>query len=65
MSTKLLWGCFVSFFDLCKEYNSYLILFLSFCELFLAFNWAKVIGNLLSIWYDVSILVLVVLAFVC
>ena len=33
-----------------KKYNSCLISFLSFFELFPAFNWAKEIGNLLSIW---------------
>ena len=31
------------------------MLFLSFSELFPAFNWAKEIGNLLSIWFGVSI----------
>ena len=55
MSTKLLESCFVSYFDLYKEYNSCLISFLSFSELFPAFNCAKVIGNLLSIWFGVSI----------
>ena len=30
------------------------MLFLSFSELFPAFNWAKEIGNLLSIWFGVS-----------
>ena len=55
MLIKLLYSCFVSFFDLYKEYNNCLILFLSFSELFPAFNWAKIIGNLLSIWFGVSI----------
>ena len=54
MSIKLLYSCFVSFFDLYKEYNNCLIPFLSFSELFPAFNWAKVIGNLLSIWSGVK-----------
>ena len=52
MSIKLLYSCFVSFFDLYKEYNNCLISFLSFSELF---NWAKVIGRLLSIWFGVGI----------
>ena len=55
MSTKLLQSYFASFFDLWKEYNSCLILFFSFSELFPAFNWAKEIGNLLSIWLGVNI----------
>ena len=55
MSTKLLQSCFVSFFDLYKEYNNCLISFLSFSELFSAFKWAEEIGNLLSIWFGVSI----------
>ena len=60
MSTKLLFNnqpnrYFVTLFDLCKEYNSCLISFLSFSELFPAFNWAKEIGNLLSIWFGVKI----------
>ena len=50
MSIKLLYSYFVSFFDLYKEYNNCLISFLSFSELFPAFNLAKVIGNLLSIF---------------
>ena len=54
MLIKLLYSCFVSFLDLYKEYNNCLISFLSFSELFPAFNWAKVIGNLLSIWFGVS-----------
>ena len=33
----------------------YLILFLSFSELFPAFNWAKVSGNQLSIWFGVNV----------
>ena len=44
--------CFL-FFDLYKEYNSCLVSFLSFSELFPAFKWAKEIGNLLSIWLGV------------
>ena len=44
----------VSFFDLYKEYNICLISFLSFSELFAAFNWAKVISNLLNIWFGVK-----------
>ena len=44
MSTKLLESCFVSVFDLYKEYNNCLILFLSFSELFPDFDWAKEIG---------------------
>ena len=55
MSIKLLYSFFVSFFDLHKEYNICLILFLKFSELFPAFNWAKEIGNLPSIWFGVSI----------
>ena len=55
MSTKLLYSCFVCFFYLYKEYNNCLISFLSFSELFPTFNWAKVIGNLLSIWFGVDI----------
>ena len=55
MSIKLLFSCFVSFFDLYQEYNNCLISFLSFSELFPAFNRAKEIGNLLSIWSGVSI----------
>ena len=55
MSTKLLEICFVSFFDLYKDYNNCLISFLSFSELFPAFNCAKVIGNLLSICFGVKI----------
>ena len=46
---------FCKFFDLYKEYNSCLNLFLSFLELFPAFNCAQEIGNLLSIWFGVSI----------
>ena len=46
---------FVIFFNPYKEYNSCLISFLSFSELFPAFNWAREIGNLLSIWLGVSI----------
>ena len=46
---------FCKFFDLCKEYNSCLISFLSFSESFPAFDWAKEIGNLSSIWSAVSI----------
>ena len=55
MLIKLLQISFVSFFDLYKEYNSCLISFLSFSELFPAGNWAKVIGNLLSIWLGAKI----------
>ena len=55
MSTKLLYSCFVIFFDLYKEYSSCLISFLGFSELFPAFSCAKEIGNLLSIWLSVSI----------
>ena len=55
MLTKLLYSCFVSFFDLYKEYKICLISFLSFSELFPAFDWAKVIGNLLRILLGVSI----------
>ena len=47
MSTKLLYNCFVSLFDLHKECNNCLISFLSFSELFL--------GNLLRIWFCVKI----------
>ena len=39
----------VNFFEQYKENSSCLISFLSFSELFAAFNCAKVIGNLLSI----------------
>ena len=46
---------FETFFDLYKEYNNCLISFLSFSELFPAINWAKEIGNPLSIWFGVSI----------
>ena len=46
---------FCNFFDLYKENNSSLIWFLRFSELFPAFNWAKEIGNVLSIWLGVSI----------
>ena len=46
---------FCKFFDRHKEYNSCLISFLSFSELFPAFNWDKEIGNLLSIWLGVRI----------
>ena len=56
MSIKLIQMFFVSFFDVDKEYNSYLISFLSFSELFPAFSCAKEIGNLLTIWFGVSIL---------
>ena len=42
------------FFEWYKEYNRCLIS-LSFSELFSAFNCARVIGNLLSIWSGVSI----------
>ena len=45
----------VNFFKWYKEFDSCLISFISFCELFPAFNWAKVIGNLLSIWSGVNI----------
>ena len=45
----------VNFFEQYKENSSCLISFLSFSELFAAFNCAKVIGNLLSIWLGVSI----------
>ena len=55
MPIKLLHSCFVSFFDLYKEYDNYLFSFLSFSELFPAFDWAEEIGNLLSIWLDVKI----------
>ena len=47
-------SCFLSFFERYKEYNSCLISFCSFCELFPAFNWAEEIGDLLSIWPGVS-----------
>ena len=47
-------GCFF-FFQLYKEYNSCLISFLSSSELFPAFNYANVFGNLLSIWSGVNI----------
>ena len=56
MSTKILYNIFVSCFDLCKEYKICLISFLSFSELFRAFNRAKQIGNLPNIWLYVSIL---------
>ena len=46
---------FSFFFDLYKEYNNFLILFLSFKELFLAFNCAKDISNLVSICSGVNI----------
>ena len=46
---------FTDIFGQCKEYSICLILFLSFSELFPAFNWAKEIGNLLSIWFGVKI----------
>ena len=49
MSIKLLYSCFVSFSDLYKEYKISLILFLNFSELSPAFNWAKEIGNIISI----------------
>ena len=52
---KLLYTCLVIFFERYREYNSRLILFLSFSELFPAFNWDKEIGNQLSIWSGVSI----------
>ena len=52
---KLLYTCLVIFFERYREYNSCLILFLSFSELFPASNCAKEIGNLLSIWLGVSI----------
>ena len=55
MSTKLLLSCFVSFFDMHKEYKNCLTLFSSFWELFPAFNWAKEVGNLLSIWFGIKI----------
>ena len=55
MPIKLLQICFASFFDLYKDYNICLISFLSFSELFPEFNWAKAIGNLLSIWFGVTI----------
>ena len=56
MSIKLLYNCFVCFFfHLYTEYNNCLISFLSISELFPAFNWAKVIGNLLIIWFGVKI----------
>ena len=55
MSIKLLYIVFVSFFHLYKEYSNCLISFLSFSELFLAFNWDKKIDNLLSIWFGVRI----------
>ena len=55
MSIKLLYNCFLIYFDLYKEYNSCLISSLSLFELFPAFDWAKEIGNLLSLWFGVSI----------
>ena len=58
------WRLFWSIsFEWYKEYNSCLISFLSFSELFPAFNWARVIGNLLSIWSGVSIFSLCPLCF--
>ena len=50
MLIKLLQMFFASLFDLYKECNSCLISYLRFSELFSAFNLAKEIGNLLSIW---------------
>ena len=44
-----------TFVDMYKEYNTCLVSFLSFSELFPAFNWAKEIGSLLRIWLGVSI----------
>ena len=44
-----------NFFDQCKRFNSCLISFLSFSELFPAYNLAKEIVNLLNIWFGVSI----------
>ena len=55
MSIELLQNCFVSAFDLYKKYSSFLVWFLSFFELFLAFSCAKEIANLVSIWFGVSI----------
>ena len=46
---------FCKFFWSVQKCSSCLISFLSFSELFSAFNWASKIGNLLSIWFDVSI----------
>ena len=40
---------FVNLFGRYKEYNSFLISFLSFFELIPAFNYTKEIGNLFSI----------------
>ena len=47
-------NAFCIFFYLYKEYNSCLISFLSLFELFPALNWAKDVGNLLSIRFGVS-----------
>ena len=43
------------YFDLCKQCNNCLMSFLSFSELFPAFNWAEEIDNLLSICFGVNI----------
>ena len=55
MPIKLSKSCFVSFFYLYWEYNSFLITFMTLSELFLALNWAKEISNLLSILFSFSI----------
>ena len=52
---KLLQIVFVNCYERYKEYNSCLISYLSFSELFLVFNWAKDISNLLNIQFGVSI----------
>ena len=55
MSTKLLWSCFLSFFNVYKEYSGCLISVLSFPESFHAFSCPKEISNILSIWFGVDI----------
>ena len=50
--------CLIQLFERYKEYNSYVIWFLNFSELFPAFNWAKEIGNLLSIWSGVFLVLI-------
>ena len=52
---KLLKIVLVNFFEQFKVYNGCLISFLSFSELFSAFNWAKEIDNLQSIWCRIKI----------
>ena len=64
MSIKLLQSCLRSFLDWYKENNNCLISFLSFSELFPAFNCAKEIGNLLAFGLGVVFLILFLFDFV-